>query len=124
MASQAHCTKCGLKHVPPVGTRCNRILNQSVPIIAANSSDLVDSPGQKSRNSESSTNGSNHSQAQAGPSMDKKLDLILQRMEHLEKKNQQLEQKVYQNAKGKSRIRHSSPKRSYRCEGVCRPKNR
>ena len=73
MASQAHCTKCGLKHVRPVGIRCNRILNQSVPIIAANSSDLVDSddpdlptPGQKSRNSESSTNGSNHSQAQGG----------------------------------------------------------
>ena len=132
MASQAHCTKCGLKHVQPVGIRCNRILNQSVPIIAANSSDLVDSddpdlptPGQKSRNSESSTNGSNHSQAQGGPSsssMDKKLDLILQRMEHLEKKNQQLEQKVEQNVKGKARVRHSSPKQSHRCEEVCRPK--
>ena len=130
MASKAHCTKCGLKHVRPVGTRCNRILNQS--IVAANSSDLMDSddpdlptPGQQPRSSGSSTTGSNNSQSQAGPSsssMDKKLDLILERMEHLEKKNQQLEQKVEQNAKVKPCVLHSSPKRSHHCQDVCRPR--
>ena len=65
MASKAHCSKCGLKHERLVGVRCNNNLNQSVPIMAANSSDLVGlddpdlpTPGQPCRNSGSNTAGS------------------------------------------------------------------
>ena len=105
MVSKAHCTKCGLKHVRPIGTRFNRILNQSVSVIAANLSDFRDSddpdlptPGQQPRSLRSFTTGSNNSQLQTG--MDKKLDLLLERMEHLEMKNQQLKQKVKKQVSG------------------------
>ena len=120
MVSKAHCSKCGLKHERPVGVRYNRILNQSVPIIAANSSDLIDdhpdlpTPGQPCRSSKSATTGSasSHNQVSAySSSVDKKLDLLLERMEYLERKNLQLEQKVDQKVKTKTCIVHSSPKR-------------
>ena len=129
-AAQANCTKCGIKHSRPVGVRCKRLLNISAPVMDSNSeldSDSFIAPNQAAAQpaSGSSSSGSSSASASgcaqtASVNMEAKLDLILKRMDALENKNLQLEQKVGSTRQlEKSQISHSSPKKSHICSRSC-----
>ena len=131
--AMADCTKCRIRHARPVGVRCRRNLNISAPVAEADHSRVQVQfnaqpstsqpetlPATEMLEGNSSSRASDSSQSGQGP-MDSKLDLILRKMEQIEKKNKELEMKLHSNAKGRSvsRLSHSSPKRSHKCSTSC-----
>ena len=117
----AQCNKCGLKHQRPVGVRCRRNLNVSAPLLMEvhdeqpeqQSSIVAEQP--KAAVASVSEGPANVNSSKASQ-VESKLDLILQKVQDLENKNIQLEQKLHDQQAPAIRAAgpvHSSPKRPY-----------
>ena len=117
----ASCSRCGTKHPRPVGTRCKRTLNVSAPNIREHQSSDEDSSDSVIRTQDIVHGHSGATAAQEGGAhisqVESKLDMILQKMQKLENKNQALEEQfaASQGGAALAKLSHSSPKRSHKC---------
>ena len=98
----AHCSKCSVKHQRPVGVRCRRNLNLSVPVITDSQEDeesehhslgLAQQASGRAAGAVAAdaSVGGNTSKASQ---VESKLDLILKKVQNLESKNLQPEKKL------------------------------
>ena len=105
--SVANCTKCGVRHLRPVGVRCYRNLNSSAPVVDLDHSSLpmefqnLPGPSHSGTSTPTQTRAANTSAASEAEKnsqiqVDSKLDLILKMMEQIEAKNAELELKIQQ----------------------------
>ena len=104
-SAMADCTKCRIRHARPVGVRCRRNLNISAPVAEADHSRVQvqfntqpstshpETPAATVMAEGNSSSGASDSSQPGQGLMDSKLDLILKKMEQIEKKNKELEMK-------------------------------
>ena len=114
-----NCTKCGFTHSKPVGVRCKRQLNISVPAIQSGSNqsgDIQDvTPPLEMPNLPAVDTAHSISSSSVNTSqVNLKLDLILKKIEN---KNVELENKITTMRSEKPAVNpvHSSPEKSYKC---------
>ena len=118
----AHCAKCAVKHARPVGARCRKNLNVSAPALSKAQEEDVQHQSDNSLQQQvawDSGVGASALPAQDTASqVESKLDLILQKMHDLEKKNLKLEKRLDQqklSVSSNPQPAHSSSKRSHKC---------